>query len=138
MTFKVKVIEKCERKLTFAERCMLSISLNENYTEEYRKAAKDKLSKLGIDRHEWDCVKNESGYYGCTGYSRKETIRDATTEEIQAFLMLKYYEEVCANGPKKYCNQEDNCFFSNGNCPITSVCLSKFKNILKDKEVFEE
>ena len=133
MVLMVKEVKVEERELTFTECCVLSISIDSSYDDNYVFAAKKYLEMLGCVSHEWNGERNESGFHGCTGSFRKETTRPATTKEIQAYHFLKAtIGKVCCS-----------CIFVS-KCSQAShgICCNLFvetaEKILEGKEVYEE
>jgi hypothetical protein len=85
LKIKIKEVKEERRPLTIEEQCMHSVATNPNYTDAYRGEVSRHLDKIGFVKRVYDG--------NVTGLFRKETIRDATDNEIRAWHFLRIVEK---------------------------------------------
>ena len=86
LKIKIKEVVKEEAKpLTIEEQCMHSVATNPNYNDSYREEVSRHLDKIGFVKRIYNG--------NVTGLFRKETIRDATDNEIRAWHLLRIAEK---------------------------------------------
>ena len=144
LKIRIKEVKEERRPLTNEENCFLEVmnfprvlSHLSSYQEEaegllhlpsYQEVAEGLLHERGF-------IKYEISEKGREGLFRKETIRDATPEEIMAYHCIKAHDEC---GLKvKECDTCVMNIWKYGTCGMSKLFLNSTK-ILKDKEIILE
>lgn len=117
MTLMVRETIYTERKLTLEEECIYSVSVNPEYEEVYRDAAKKYLDDLGFVALTEHTEYDPNEFLKMASF-KKIVDRAATINERRAYYYLK-------------CTDDKNCDEPCNECLFTSNCISY--SSLRDK-----
>lgn len=138
MVLIVTTTEKYERPLTIEEQCMTTVTLDDDYNDNYRHAVMDELkSRHYIDR-KFDKY-DKMGVPRFTGIFSKTTTRPATENESRAYHYLKMIG--LNDGTDKVCTDImhscDGCIFHDA-CPTLMSRYTKAKDEIQGLKFFEK